>query len=73
MTAAVAVCVAATFLFGVFRFPDGVQVCDESRHYVIKYHPEGYCGKQGQPHTATDYRAFEAWTWTMAIVWPVGM
>jgi hypothetical protein len=50
----------AVFFYGVGRYPDGpIHPCVEGENYLIKYHPDGYCGKQGQPHTADEYQAFE--------------
>ena len=39
------------FVYGLIRYPD----------LPIRECPSGYCGKQGQPHTAAEYRAFNAW------------
>jgi hypothetical protein len=52
------------FSYGIVRFPDGpIQPC----------HTNGYCGKQGQPHTFQQYRAYKIWESTMLYVWPVGL
>jgi len=51
------------FLFGFIRFSDGpIHECRE----------HGYCGKQGQAHTADDYRAFQIWEGLLAATWIPG-
>ena len=53
-----------TYIIGlVFRYPD----------LPIRECPSGYCGKEGQPHTAAEYRAFNAWQITLMIGWPIGI
>ncbi len=65
---------AALFIYGMGRFPDGpIHKCVVSRGYAIIQHPSGYCGKQGQPHTAEDYRIFEVWEETLFVTWPIGL
>jgi hypothetical protein len=55
---------AALFVYGLISFPDGpLRVCAE----------HGFCGKQGQPHTLSDYHRYVVWEWAMLIVWPAGM
>ena len=51
------------FVYGLIRYPD----------LPIRECPSGYCGKQGQPHTAAEYRAFNAWQITLVIGWPIGI
>ena len=51
------------FVYGLIRYPD----------LPIRECPSGYCGRQGQPHTAAEYNAFSIWQTTLFIVWPVGM
>jgi hypothetical protein len=51
------------FVYGLIRYPD----------LPIRECPGGYCGKQGQPHTAAEYRAFNAWQITLMIGWPIGI
>jgi hypothetical protein len=64
----------ALFIYTLGRFPDGpIHKCVAGTAYAIMQHPSGYCGKQGQPHTAQDYNAYEFWTMIMVVVWPVGM
>src|SRR5579862_5283819 len=73
LTGCVVLIMAAVFFYGG-RFPDApIHPCVEGRNYLIKYHPDGYCGKQGQPRTADEYHAFEIWSKTMMIVWPLGI
>jgi hypothetical protein len=63
-----------TFGYGIVRFADGpIHKCVEGRIYLYKQHPDGYCGKQGQSHTAADYASFEKWSDTMFIMWPLGI
>ena len=65
---------AALFIYGLGRFPDGpIHKCVPGTAYAVMQHPSGYCGKQGQPHTVEDYRAYEIWERTFFIVWPVGL
>ena len=40
------------FFYFIFRFPDG------PIHECSSY---GYCGKQGQPHSLSDFRSFIWW------------
>ena len=51
------------FVCGLMRYPD----------LPIRECPSGYCGGQGQPHTAAEYNAFSIWQTTLFIVWPIGM
>ena len=54
---------ACIFVYGLVRFPDNpIHPCAE----------HGYCGKQGQPHTEQDFRAFSQWDGLMSY-WPVGI
>jgi hypothetical protein len=60
-------CIVATvfvvFDQGLTRFPDNpIEPCGTNR----------YCGKQGQPHTREEYRAYRRWQTTMLILWPGG-
>ena len=55
--------VVVLFVYGLIRYPD----------LPIRECPSGYCGKQGQPHTAAEYRAFNAWQITLMIGWPIGI
>lgn len=64
----------AALLYGFIRFPDGpIHACVPGRAYAVKQHPEGYCGKQGQPHTLADYRSYREWTTAMLVGWPFGL
>ena len=47
------------FVYGLIRYPD----------LPIRECPSGYCGRQGQPHTAAEYNAFKIWQTTLFIVW----
>jgi hypothetical protein len=51
------------FVYGLIRYPD----------LPISECPSGYCGKEGQPHTAAEYRAFNAWQITLMMGWPIGI
>jgi hypothetical protein len=51
------------FVCGLIRYPD----------LPIRECPSGYCGRQGQPHTAAENRAFNAWQITLMIGWPIGI
>ncbi len=62
-TYCVAVLMMALLLYGFVRFPDApLHIC-----------PSGYCGKQGQPHTLSEYSDFRVWERTLFICWPIGM
>jgi uncharacterized membrane protein len=52
------------FGYGLVRFPDG------PLHMCVDH---GYYGKQGQPHTQTEFEAFEIWQNALFWVWPIGM
>jgi hypothetical protein len=52
-----------TFVYGLIRYPD----------LPIRECPSGYCGKQGQPRTAAEYRAFNTWQITLMIGFPIGI
>lgn len=63
-TAVIAAIMLVFFFYGIVRFPDGpVHPCGINR----------YCGKQGQPHTLQQYRAFKTWETTLLYMWPVGL
>ena len=51
------------FIYGMVRFPDA----------PIHQCATGFCGKQGQPHTLVDYRAFDVWQTTFFGIWPFGL
>ena len=51
------------FLGGMVRFPDSpIHPC-----------PTGFCGKQGQPHTESDYHLHGIWSRILIFGWPLGM
>jgi hypothetical protein len=52
------------FFYGMFEYSDGpIHPCRE----------HGYCGKQGQPHTQTEFEHFTVWKTALFSGWPVGM
>jgi hypothetical protein len=55
--------IVALFVYGLIRYPD----------LPIRECPSGYCGRQGQPRTAAEYRAFNAWQITLMIGFPIGI
>jgi predicted secreted protein len=59
----IALVMVVLFVYGLIRYPD----------LPIRECPSGYCGRQGQPHTAAEYNAFKIWQTTLFIVWPIGM
>jgi hypothetical protein len=60
---------AVTLVYGLIRFPDApIRKCIPRPE-----HPDGYCGKQGQAHTAGEYASFDAWQDTLIYVWLGGM
>jgi predicted secreted protein len=59
----IALVMVVLFVYGLIRYPD----------LPIRDCPSGYCGRQGQPHTAAEYNAFKIWQTTLFIVWPIGM
>ena len=51
------------FAYGLLMFPDNpIHSCKE----------HGYCGKQGQPHSQSEFDAFSRWDAVMAW-WPAGI
>ena len=61
----IAIVMLAVFVYGLLEYPDApIRPCTGS---------SGFCGKQGQPHTYSEYRQFESWQTTLIVVWPVGM
>jgi hypothetical protein len=63
LTYVIVIGMGTIFLYGAVRF----------RNAPIHECATGYCGKQGQPHTVADYRAFSVWETTFFIVWPLGL
>ncbi len=63
LTYIIGLVIVGLFVYGLIRYPD----------LPIRECPSGYCGKQGQPHTAAEYRAFNTWQITLMIGWPIGM
>jgi hypothetical protein len=52
------------FAYGVLRYHDGpIHQCAS----------HGYCGKQGQPHTESEYRQYLEWQTTIEWSWPPGL
>jgi hypothetical protein len=64
--------VMLTWLFGGFAlYPDApIHRCAGQ---LDQTHKDGYCGKQGQPHTADQYAHFRVWESVLLWLWPVGM
>jgi len=51
-------------LYGIVRFPDSpLRPCGDSK----------YCGKQGQPHTLDEYKAFAIWERVLFWSWAPGI
>jgi hypothetical protein len=74
LAAAILILLVATSGVFLVRFPDApLHRCIEGRHYLYEHDPDGYCGKQGQPHGAADYAAFARWGNALAFAWPLGM
>jgi hypothetical protein len=64
VTALITAGMLGVFSYGLLRFPDA------------PLHPCGldsYCGKQGQPHSEKEYRAFVLWQSTLEWTWLPGM
>lgn len=62
------------FWAGMALFPDGpIEPCDPSADYLYTDHPLGYCGKQGQSHTFTDFTRFKFWESVLMACWPLGI
>ena len=52
------------FAYVMIEFPDApIHECRE----------HGYCGKQGRPHTETEFDHFNVWQTGLMYVWPTGM
>lgn len=62
------------FFFGVGHFRDGpIHPCEKDRGYFYKDHPYGYCGKQGQSHTAADFKSYQEWETITYVLWSLMM
>ena len=62
------------FAWGMIKFPDApIHLCDSATDYLYPDHPMGFCGKQGQSHTAEDFRLFDMWQRTLLWVWVPGL
>jgi hypothetical protein len=62
------------FAGGLLLFPDGViHPCKASTDYFYVDHPFGYCGKQGQSHTAVDFHRFQVWQTVLFCLLPSGL
>ena len=60
------------FFLGVGRFRDGpIHPCEKDVQYLYHYHPYGYCGKQGQSHTAADFEHYQEWEDVIFVLWPL--
>ncbi len=71
---AVLAVMAVYFFGGLAMFPDApIHRCEEGRNYAYANHPGGFCGKQGQAHTAADFRRFEVWQNNLFWLWAIGM
>ena len=65
LVAATVLVMGTVFFYGWFKFPDApISECAG---------PTGFCGKQGQPHSFSDYHQFDIWQTSMFVVWPLGM
>ena len=61
----VALVMMSVFYYGWFKYPDApIHECSG---------PTGFCGKQGQPHTALEFQQFEIWQTSLFVIWPMGM
>lgn len=70
----VGVIMAIWFFGGFLLFPDApIGPCGPNTRYLYSNHPFGYCGKQGQSHTATDFHRFTIWQDTLIFLWPLGL
>jgi hypothetical protein len=52
------------FFGGLYLYPDA------------PLHPcasNGFCGKQGQPHSQLEFEHFQVWQSTLTWIWPIGM
>lgn len=55
---------AAVFLYGLVLYPDApLRPCAGGN---------GYCGKQGAPHSVAEYEAFNRWETCLSLAWPAG-
>lgn len=55
---------AVFFFYGIIRFPDSP---------IRPAADNSFVGKQGQPHTFSEYHDFKIWRNTLSYVWPVGI
>ena len=62
------------FAWGMIKFPDApIHLCDSATDYLYSNHLNGFCGKQGQSHTAEDFRLFDIWQRTLLWIWMPGI
>ena len=62
------------FFGGILLYSDApIHLCNPRANYLYTVHPDGYCGKQGQPHTALDFQRFTLWQDVLFWLWPLGM
>jgi hypothetical protein len=65
---------ATWFFIGLARFPDApIHQCSPTKHYLYADHPNGFCGKQGQSRTESEFRSFQNWQTGLFLIWPPGM
>ena len=74
LTASIVTVMFTWFFGGLAFYPDGpIHRCGPSTNYLYQMHPDGYCGKQGQPHTARDYAHFRVWERVLPWLWLIGI
>ena len=62
------------FAWGIIKFPDApIHLCDSATDFLYSDHPIGFCGKQGQSHTAEDFRLYDIWQRTILWIWMPGI
>ena len=74
LTALIATVMFTWFFGGLALYPDApIHQCGPSTNYLYQLHPDGYCGKQGQPHNAHDYAHFRVWEGVLGWLYPIGI
>ncbi|MES2834408.1 MAG: hypothetical protein V4707_06870 [Pseudomonadota bacterium] len=62
------------FAWGMIKFPDApIHLCSAEADYFYPSHPNGYCGKQGQSHTAEEFGQYRFWEASIFSIWFPGI
>ena len=74
LSMSILILMVAWFVADMLIFPDApIKLCEANAPYFYSNHPYGYCGKQGQSHTAIDFHNFNIWQNGLLLIWPSGI